>query len=286
MSEPAGHFDDRLRLDGRLLSDWGEEMAPRLGFTLTAHASHTRTAFRCLAVSVLLVLLSVPPVLARSPLVAEVRTFSSRYHENLARLDTIREELEQAIKADPDVGDLVALAQVCFIWGDIRAVTDAQKLDAYERGRQAAKRAVEVDPRNAAAHFWYATNTGRWGQTKGVVRSLFLLPIVQEEIQIILDLDPHFTAVYALAGNVFYEVPGFLGGDLNKAEQMFRKGLEQDPKFTGMRLGLAKTLIKKGQIEEARPELQAVLDEKEPRNLADWVTKDARRARELLESIR
>lgn len=285
MSEPAGHCDDRLRLDGRLLSDWGEEMAPRLGSTLTAHASHTRTVFRCLAVSVLLVLLSVPPVWARSPLVAEVRIFSGRYHENLARLDTIREQLEQAIKADPDVDDLVALAQVCFIWGDIRAVTDSQKLDAYERGRQAAKRAVEVDPRNAAAHFWYATNTGRWGQTKGVVRSLFLLPIVQEEIQIILDLDPQFTAVYALAGNVFYEVPGFLGGDLNKAEQMFRKGLEQDQKFTGMRLGLAKTLIKKGRIAEARRELHVVLDEKEPRNLADWLMKDAKRARELLEFI-
>ena len=36
------------------------------------------------------------------------------------------------------------------------------------------------------------------------------------------------------------------------------------PKFTGMRVGLAKTLIKKGRIEEARHELQAVLDEKEP----------------------
>jgi hypothetical protein len=28
---------------------------------------------------------------------------------------------------------------------------------------------------------------------------------------------------------VFSEVPGLLGGDLNKAEEMFRKGLEQDP---------------------------------------------------------
>jgi len=37
-------------------------------------------------------------------------------------------------------------------------------------------------------------------------------------------LDPGFTAAYALAGNVLYEVPGFLGGDVKEAEAMFRKG--------------------------------------------------------------
>ena len=53
-----------------------------------------------------------------------------------------------------------------------------------------------------------------------------------------------------------------------------------------MRVGLAKTLIRKGRLAEARTELQAVLDEKTPDNLADWTVKDSRRARELLESIR
>jgi hypothetical protein len=145
---------------------------------------------------------------------------------------------------------------------------------------------MELDPKSAEAHFWFATNTARWGQVNGIVRSIFLLPTVKREIRAILDLDPSFTAVYALAGNVYYEVPRLLGGDLDMAEQMFRKGLTQDSRFTGMRVGLAKTLIKKGRIAEARRELQAVLDEKEPRNLADWTVKDSKKARELLESIR
>ena len=145
---------------------------------------------------------------------------------------------------------------------------------------------MELDPKNVAAHFWYGTNTGRWGQTKGVLRSLFLLPTVREEIQTVLALNPKFTSVYSLAGSLDYEVPGLFGGDLNRAEEMFRKGLELDPKFTGMRVGLAKVLIKRGQIGEARRELEAVLDEKEPRNLADWTLKDSRDARALLESIK
>lgn len=223
---------------------------------------------------------------AQSPLVAELATVATRYHENPARLDVIREGLEQAARADAHVDDLVALARVSFIWGDIRATTTKQKLEAYDRGREAARRAIELAPKSAAAHFWFATNTARWGQAKGVLRSLFLLPTVQEEIRIVLNLDPRFTAVYSLAGNVYYEVPGLLGGDLRKAEEMFRKGLEQDPKFTGMRVGLGKTLIKLGRSAEARRELQAVLNEKDPTNPADWTLKDSCEGRALLDSIK
>jgi tetratricopeptide (TPR) repeat protein len=219
-------------------------------------------------------------------LVDELEVVATRYHENPARLDVIREGLEQAAAASPRGDVLVALARVCFIWGDIRAATPEQKLQAYDRGRQAARRAIEREPRSAAAHFWFATNTARWGQTKGVLRSLFLLPTVQEEIRTVLELDPEFTAVYALAGNVYYEVPGIFGGDLERAEQMFRRGLAQDPRFTGMRVGLGKTLIRTGRLAEARRELQAVLEEKAPTNPADWTLKDLRDARALLDSIR
>ncbi len=231
-------------------------------------------------------LLPLAMAYAQSPLVAELQTVATSYHNDPSRLDHIRDGLEQTIKTDSHVENLVALARVSFIWGEIRAMTDDQKLAAYDRGRQIAKRVTELEPMNVQAHFWYALNTAQWGQTKGVVRSLFLLPSVQEEIKTILQLDPQFTPVYALAGHVFYEVPGLLGGDVKKAEEMFRKGLEQDPRFTAMRVGLGKTLIKLGRVAEAKRELQAVLEEKAPSNPADWALRDAKEARELLESLK
>jgi tetratricopeptide (TPR) repeat protein len=234
----------------------------------------------------LLVLFAPAWAAAESRLAAEVRASATRYHEDPSRIDTYRAALSEAVKADADVDTLVALAEVCFIWGDIRARTAAEKIEAYDQGRQAAKRAVELAPENVLAHFWYGTDTARWGQAKGVVRSLFLLPAVKQEIETVMALDPSFAPVYALAGYVYYEVPAMFGGDLDRAEQMFRHGLALDPRFTAMRVGLARTLIKKGRIGEARTELQAVLDEKAPRSLADWTVKDARRARELLASIR
>ena len=145
---------------------------------------------------------------------------------------------------------------------------------------------MELAPRSVTAHLWYAIDTGRWGQTKGIMRSLALLPIVSKEIDTVLALDPKFPPAYSLAGNFYLEVPGMLGGDVDRAEKLFRTGLGLNPRFTGMRVGLAKTLLKKGRVAEARKELDAVLAEKAPHNLADWTLKDSVEARQLLDSIR
>lgn len=223
---------------------------------------------------------------AQSPLVDELRHVALRYHEDPSQLFRIRDGLEAAIKSDAHIDNLNALAWVCYIIGDLPDSTRAAKLAAYDRGRQVAKRVIEREPRDVGGHFWYAVNTARWGQTNGILGSLFLLPTVKKEIQTVLDLDPSFTPVYNLAGHVSYEVPSLLGGDLDRAESLFRNGLEQDPKDTAIRLGLAKTLIRKNRIVEARRELQTIVDEQAPRNLADWVLKDSKEARALLESIK
>lgn len=222
---------------------------------------------------------------AESPLVAELQTIATSYHEDPTRLDGLRHDLEQTIKTDSHIANLVALARVSFLWGDIRATTHDEKLDAYARGRQIAKRVVELEPRNVEGRFWYATNTGRWGHTKGMVWSLFVLPTMLQEIRIMRQLDPQFTPVYALAGKVYSEVPEMLGGGLKKAEEMFRKGLELDPHCTQMRVGLGQTLLKQGRVAEAQQELQAVLAEQMPSNRAEWTLKDAKEARQLLDTI-
>jgi tetratricopeptide (TPR) repeat protein len=223
---------------------------------------------------------------AGSPLVGELRALSTRYHEDPKKVDQLKAALEKAAETDPDVDTLLALAQVCFIYGDVRAQTEEEKLAAYDRGRQAAKRAIGLAPNSAPAQFWYGTNTGRWGQTKGIMRSLFLLPTVKEAMQTALTLDPGYAPAYALGGSIYYEVPGFAGGDLDRSEAMFRKGLELDPRYTNMRLGLARTLLKKGRQADARRELEAVLGEKAPSNPADWTLKDVPQAKALLDEIK
>ena len=223
--------------------------------------------------------------LGQSP-VESARALVARYHEDPSLIDRARDLLEAALARDRQVDTMVMLAYVHFLYGDVRATTTEDKLAAYDRGREIAKRAVELAPRNPEAHVWYGINAGRWGLTKGVMRSLFLLPTVRQEAETTLELDPKNLRALALSGNVFLEVPGLFGGDRVKAEQQFRKALEIDPHFTVARVDLARVLIASARYAEARQELQRVVDEPAPNSIADWTAKDLPRARQLLESLK
>jgi tetratricopeptide (TPR) repeat protein len=218
--------------------------------------------------------------------VEAARALVARYHEDTTALDRARDLLDAALAKDRQVETMVMLSYVQFLLGDIRATTADEKLAAYDRGRELGQRAVELAPKSHDAHIWYAINTARWGETKGILRSLFLLPTVKEEIRILLELNPRSVRAHALAGNVFLEVPGFAGGDRAKAEEHFKKALEVDPRFTGARLDLARVYIADTRYADARRELQRVINQTSPTIVADWTVKDAPRARKLLESIK
>jgi tetratricopeptide (TPR) repeat protein len=222
---------------------------------------------------------------AQTPVEA-ARALVARYHQDPTALDRARDLLDAALARDRKVETMAMLSYVQFLIGDVRATTAEDKLAAYDRGREIGKRAVELAPKSPDAHLWYAINTARWGETKGVLRSLFLLPTIREELGILLELDPRSVRAHILAGNVLLEVPGFAGGDRTKAEVHFKKALEIDPRFTNARVDLARVYIADARYADARRELQRVVDETSPSVVADWTVKDAPRAKKLLESIK
>ncbi len=199
-------------------------------------------------------------------LLPRMERLSTHYHEDPARLDAGRAELEAAVAAQPSAALLVMLAQISYVWGDIRGSTSDAKLQAYERGRQVADLALERDPRSADARFWRAANLGRWLE-RNRLQAATRIGSLRDEL-----------------GNYYYRAP-WPWGSLDEATRMFRQGLARDPRATGMRVGLARTLIDKSMPNEARAELQRVLDETAPTNLAEWTLRDAPSARKLLESL-
>jgi tetratricopeptide (TPR) repeat protein len=235
----------------------------------------------------LAVLVLVAPVLAfaQTP-VERARALIATYHEDPHRIDEARDLLEEAITRERPADAVTLLSRIYFLAGEVRATSDDEKLAAFGRGRDLGKLAIEIAPRSEEAHVWYALNLGRWGQTKGMMRSLFLLPTIREELDTVFSINPRSVRGHALAGNVFFELPGMMGGDRKKAEEHFRKGIEADPHFTVLRLDLARLLVAEGRIAEARRELERVVNETAPTNVADWTARDRPRARTRLDELR
>ncbi|HEV8307284.1 MAG TPA: tetratricopeptide repeat protein [Methylomirabilota bacterium] len=218
--------------------------------------------------------------------VAEAWALFRSFHEDLARIDRARELLERSVAREPTLDALLLLGWVHLTWADLRATSLDEKLAGYERGRDVAKRAVELDPRSPEAHLWYAANLGRWAIAKGKLRAAFLLGTLKEEIETVLRLDPNHVGGLALAGSFYLETPGLMGGDLARAEAYERKALGLDPHFTRARVELAKCLIERRRYAEARRELQQVLDERAPTYVADWVVRHRPTAERLLAQLR
>ena len=208
------------------------------------------------------------------------------FHEDLARIDRARDLLETEVAREPSLDALLLLAWTHLLWGDYRATDLDAKLASYERGRDVAKRAIDLAPRNPDAHLWYAANLGRWALTKGKLRAAFLLSTLKREIATVLKLDPNHVGGLALAGSFYLETPGMFGGDVPRAEGYLRKALSLDPHFTRARVELARCLIEQGRYDEARRELKGVLDERKPSYPADWTVRHKPTAERLLAEIR
>jgi len=239
-----------------------------------------------MSIALAVLLLVAPAVAFAQPPVERARALIATYHEDPHRIDEARDLLEDAITRERPADAVTLLSRIYFLAGEVRATTDDDKLAAFGRGRDLGKLALEIAPRSEDAHVWYALNLGRWGQSKGMMRSLFLLPTIREELHTIFSINPRSVRGHALAGNLFFELPGMLGGDRKKAEEHFRKGIEADPHFTVLRLDLARLLVAEGRIAEARRELERVANETAPTNVADWTARDRPRARTRLDELR
>ena len=155
---------------------------------------------------------------------------------------------------------------------------------ALERGTDAGRTASTIEPSRPEGYFWMAANMGTLAESFGLRQGIKYRGPIKDALEKVLAIDPGFqkgSADRAL-GRWYFKVPGLFGGSKTKSEEHLRKSLTYDPNSTASHYFLAETLMDMNRKDEARAELQKVLDAPfDP----DWTPEDRdfkEKARRLL----
>lgn len=164
---------------------------------------------------------------------------------------------------------------------------EAERKPALEAGIAAARVAIGIGPNQPEGYFWMAANMGALAESFGLRQGLRYRGDIKDALLTVLKLDPAFqqgSADRAL-GRWYFKVPGLFGGSREKSEEHLRRSLAYAPDSTASRFFLAETLLADGRRDEARVELQRVIDAPvDP----DWAPEDRNfkaRARALLATL-
>ena len=157
-----------------------------------------------------------------------------------------------------------------------------------EQGIAAGRAAVAIEPKRPEGHFWIAANMGALAESFGMRQGLKYRGEIKRELLVVLKLDPAFqqgSADRAL-GRWYFKVPALFGGSNARSEDHLRRSLTYNPHSTASHFFLAETLRARDRRDEARAELQRVLDAPvDP----DWAPEDRafkQKARDLLAATR
>jgi len=168
--------------------------------------------------------------------------------------------------------------------GELEA-SHAAKVGFYTAARAAADSLRAANEQNPAGHVWWAAAQGRVLQLQGPGTAARGFAELRRENERALALDPDCALADLALGRMYEELPKLFGGGLKKAELWLRRGVTSDPNYTIIRLSLARVLVKRGQREEARAELQQLLVVTNPTNPAETALTDRPAATALLDSL-
>ena len=130
--------------------------------------------------------------------------------------------------------------------GQVAAVRD-QRVAHFERGKELAENAVQLDEKSAAAHFAIFCNLGEMLRVDGEkITSLLGFRKMMQELDRTLELDPNHVDALSSKGVLLVRLPTLLGGDAAKGEEMLERVLREDPGCITARLTLAEIYADRG----------------------------------------
>lgn len=147
------------------------------------------------------------------------------------------------------------------VYYQARHSTGSAKAKLMDGGIEAGKKAVALEPDRVEGHFWLGANEELIGESRGFLRGLFWVDSIRKEMEIANRLDPDYERAGALRtlARLDYRAPFFLGGDKRRSIERLKKCLDQHPDDSLAMLYLADSDMALGHRDEAREQLEAIL---------------------------
>jgi len=270
-----------------------------------ARASHWAAKAAAMAVSGLALILvsgltvatvSVLATPARANKILAPESFDAQYYQrnlddNLARNIA---GLQDALMSEA-VGESEAW-KAPYLWRLCRAKIRlsekkekrSDKLALYESAKADCEKSVALSSQTADGHFWLGVSIGRWGETKGLMKALFIIKPLKKEMAEVIRLDPTHGGAHNVLAEILWQVPGFVGGDKKKALEEFETALRLSPRYTANHQPLAEAYLHFGRKDDAIRVLKLVEATKDPADPAEYPENlaDAKKLLSKLEAAR
>jgi len=197
---------------------------------------------------------------------------AKRYYEEAIRLDSNNYEAHWK------------LARVIYFLGD--NLPSKEKPSLLKEGIPIARKAVKINPNRAEGHFWLAALLGSYSEISKI-KGLSFLKEIEKEFQLALKIDSTIEdgGAYTALGRMYFKLPSFLGGSLDKAWEYLLKAKEVSPTNPYTKLYLADLYLAKKMKEEAKKELLELIQMEEEQKWLPEIKKLKKMAKEKLRRL-
>jgi len=187
----------------------------------------------------------------------------ARDHQDLAALNSLISQYQQAAQAKPDCHDcLYKLALANSYAAEVTMeLRDKRKSEAFaEAGMSTAQKLISDTANNAEYHRLLGALCGQVIPANPIFGALKYGQCAQDEINKAIQLDPKLALAYVSRGVGNFYLPTSMGGGLDIALKDFDRALSIDPKLTEAYLWKGVTLRKANRNGEARQAFQKALE--------------------------
>ena len=182
--------------------------------------------------------------------------------EDMAKARESAEYYRKVLSADPDsLSASLRLARVLVYIG-AQCNTPEEESQYYQEAIDVSRQASKLHPGKPGPHYWLGMACGLMGAANGGIGALPYIDEAKQQMAKVMKLDPDYDygGAYRILGRMYALLPGIVGGDYDKAEQMLSKACKIGPQYLLNHLYLADVYIHTDRPNKAEKVLQQVVN--------------------------